>query len=1354
MGAAVRDLQRQSPVQLRARFSGDTAQLVAMAQAMRDLRDDTSRTGTPLTALTARSAAAAAALQLLDNAAQDASRSLRTLRGRAAATAAAMGDLRDTTARAATALNTFGTRAQTADGRLTTLSGNTRTLRGDLDDLDGSLRRVGGSMGALRPALGGIGGGSGGGASSMMSLTQAAILLGPALIPIAAELTAIAAKTAAAGAGVAAFAIAAAGQVKAMSEASQATTKYSDAVEQYGRGSSQAAAAQLEQQRILGKMPPATREAAAAFSVLKGEYRDWSDALAADTMPVVTKSMGLFQAMLPHLTPLVRSTSAELDNLMNVAAGGMATPGFDRFMDKLAGWSAGAISDATTGMVKFSQAMDSGKVNKDLEEFMDYVRANGPLVGESLGNLAKALMHLVVAASDMGVSVLTAVNALAKLVNAIPTSVLSTVLQLYAGMKLLSVSMGLMSAAASAGAISRLAAYFAVMRAAGVSTTLRATAGSMTGVQKAAAGLGVLGVAALALDHFADKARGAPPDVDRLTTSLRQLGETGQFTGELKDSFGSLDGLVARFKKLQEESKKTQEAQEGVFGFRIPVADDIADWVADRASTIAKGKDSLRALSDEFDSVDKALAKMASGGNAKGAAAGFDIVKEALRGTGASSAEIDKAFNDYQNSLADLKIEQEIAARGMGLFGQQAMTTKAQLDAQKGAADGLRASILALNDVNRSAYDAQIQFEAGVDALTASFKEHGATLNLDTAAGQANGQAMSQAAKGHDEMIAAGLAAGESLESMVGKSEKLRSTMMRLATQAFGGNTKAATEYVNKLLGIPSEVKTLIKAERAEAITGLQAVQAAIKATPGAKSIKVDTLNAAAIRALEAVGFKTKALPDGRTEVFTTNGQSLGSIADVRRALDALDGKTANTYTRNYVLTVRETRAVYNTVGRPTKGEGGVSKYASGGPIVGGSGVRDDVPILAMGGEFMINKEQTAKYRSLLEAINADRLPRFAKGGKLTAQQRAEQEAKKGLASSFGISHFGNMAGYQTDSFEKSLGMPAGVSDLVSNLNKVYGQIKASSHGKTESNLLKKLDSSGKALIANQRKLEGVNKALDSAKGKLDDLKGKFDQLKTSVSSSLVSFGNITKIGKYGTSPETLINQLKSDTGRTTEFTQMLEQLKGRGLNAQSISEIAQAGITGGGMATAQSLLNATPEQIKEINALEAQLKASADKAGTVTADAMYGAGIRAAEGLVKGLSTQQAAIEATMMNIAKAMEAAIKKALGIKSPSKLMEPIGEFSAMGVEVGWTKRLSKGATLLSGNTAGLRKRPALMSGASGGAATAPIAPVVNLTVNVSSTDLLSNAGERKRFAMTLARETNDALLDYQKQRRRY
>ncbi len=65
----------------------------------------------------------------------------------------------------------------------------------------------------------------------------------------------------------------------------------------------------------------------------------------------------------------------------------------------------------------------------------------------------------------------------------------------------------------------------------------------------------------------------------------------------------------------------------------------------------------------------------------------------------------------------------------------------------------------------------------------------------------------------------------------------------------------------------------------------------------------------------------------------------------------------------------------------------------------------------------------------------------------------------------------------------------------------------------------------------------------------------------------------------------------------------------------------------------------------------------------------MYGAGIQAGQGLVRGLQREQAAIERQMLKIATGMQRAIRRALGIKSPSRVMAAIGKYIPRGLVAG-------------------------------------------------------------------------------------
>lgn len=896
--ASIDDIQRLSPIRITARFDGDSTEIAAAAAAMRDLHLRAGEVDTALTSLTTRSTAATAALRATNDAANDLARTLRTLRGRAAAAAAALDELRDRALTAALGLRVLNTAVRTTDSQLDSMSSRTRTLRTDLDDLDTSLRRVGGRMGDLRATTTRLGSDTNSAAKGTTNLILGAVALATALIPVAASVVPIAAGLTAAGVAVGAFGAAVAGQIVALTESSEAEEKYQKAVREHGATSAEAAKAEKEYLRTVHEMPAATREAAAGLAVLKDDYKDWSNALADDTMPVVTKSMGLFGAMLPRLTPLVKGTSKELDRLLNVAAGGMSTPGFDRFVASFTRFANESLARGTTGIIKFTQALDTGEIGDNLREFLDYARANGPLVADTLGNLAQAAMHLLVAASDMGVSVLTAVNALARLVNAVPAPALSAFIQLYAVLKLVSVGVAMVGTAAGGAAAANLAAFVRSARFGGVGPAISGVVQRMSALQKAAVGLGVLAVVAIGIDKLADKARGAPPNVDRLTTSLKELAVTGKMTGELEDTFGGVEGLIDSMKKYQVEIGKAQKASEGPLGFRIPGVSDLSDWFGDKANDLSQGEDSLNALKEDFEGVDDALAQMVASGNSKEAATGFDLISRAGKKAGLSTKELADLFPDYKDALADLKAEQQLTAAGMGVFGQQALATKQKLDAQKASTDGLRQSIVALNDVNRAALGGMIGFEAGIDAAAKAAKENAGSLrmvngelDLNSPKAQAAATALADLGAKTDAAATAARDSGKSWEYVNSIYSRGRTALIDMGVQM--GLTKPQAEKLAKsILDIPATKKTRIEMDREDAINGLDAVIKKIQATPGKKSVTVNALTQSAIAMLETLGYRTKTLPDGRVQVTAVTGNALAGLGAVKAARDGLKDKS------------------------------------------------------------------------------------------------------------------------------------------------------------------------------------------------------------------------------------------------------------------------------------------------------------------------------------------------------------------------------------------------------------------------------------------------------------------------------
>lgn len=214
---------------------------------------------------------------------------------------------------------------------------------------------------------------------------------------------------------------------------------------------------------------------------------------------------------------------------------------------------------------------------------------------------------------------------------------------------------------------------------------------------------------------------------------------------------------------------------------------------------------------------------------------------------------------------------------------------------------------------------------------------------------------------------------------------------------------------------------------------------------------------------------------------------------------------------------------------------------------------------------------------------------------------------------------------------------------------------------------LAKISSGTKKLVSlatQEGKLADRMKA--ATKRVADQIKAR-DALAADVKKGVLDDANITKqdTGGWPQTAESILAGLKQDTAASQLFAKNLAQLRKKGVRADLISQIAQAGVAGGSSAAA-ALANANSSQVKQINSQQKALVSAAGQAGSTAGNAMYGAGIQAAQGLVKGLKSQQKQIEKQMLAIAKGMSKSIRAALGIKSPSRVMALVGQYTAQGL----------------------------------------------------------------------------------------
>ncbi|MFE6126723.1 hypothetical protein ACFQ6Q_00400 [Streptomyces sp. NPDC056437] len=850
--ATLTDLRRMGPINLTADL--DARNVAAAAAAFRAVRDEVQTTSRTLTVMATRARALANSLDELRTAALAAAGGLLTLRSAAAH----------------------------ADGQLRSLSTSTRALRSDLDDLDGSLTRITGRLTTVTTGTRTLGGGAAGTSRNIRGLIAGALLLGTALIPIAAATVPLAAGMVAAGAGVGVFGAAIAGQIKSLTEASEAETKYQEAVEEHGAHSKEAAEAQLAYSKQMAKMPPATRETAAAFAVLKDQYTDYSDALADDTMPVATKSMAVMGDMLQRTTPLAKGASREMDRFVTILAGGMQTEGFDEFADKFSEFSTTSLAKANSGLVSFTRGLDTGEIGGNVREFMDYAEQHGPLVGDTLSNLVKALTNLLVASSDVGVGVLTIVNAFAGLVSAVPPEFIATLLQVVIAIKAVQ-----LAAAGIGAARVGMAAFGTTITTMGVAAS--GATGAVHGLRVAFSALGTtaklaiagtaIGLLVVAITALSQRGKDAP-DIDRLTTSLGKLGDTGKVTGEAARAFGKdFSGLANSIKQLNNPSNhdKFQSFMSGLVGMDSA---HVKNW------------------KEEIDAADQALANLVKGGKPELAKAALAEITKALQAQGVPAEEIAGRIDAYNAAMADAAFEQEHAAKAMGLFGAQAQATSAKLAAQKASADGLRQSIQALNDVNRAALGGMIGLEQSIDDAAATAAKNadalhmvGGKLNLNSQGARDNAKALQDLATKTDEAAAAAKASNAPWQEVNEIYARGRGEFIKTA-QAMGLLPEEAKQLADSYNLIPEEKSTLIKMRSEDAVAGLDAVIAKMEATPKAKSITVDALTNDAMAILTSLGYTVTTLPNGKVTITAATGTAITGIAGVKAARDGLTDKS------------------------------------------------------------------------------------------------------------------------------------------------------------------------------------------------------------------------------------------------------------------------------------------------------------------------------------------------------------------------------------------------------------------------------------------------------------------------------
>jgi phage-related protein len=248
------------------------------------------------------------------------------------------------------------------------------------------------------------------------------------------------------------------------------------------------------------------------------------------------------------------------------------------------------------------------------------------------------------------------------------------------------------------------------------------------------------------------------------------------------------------------------------------------------------------------------------------------------------------------------------------------------------------------------------------------------------------------------------------------------------------------------------------------------------------------------------------------------------------------------------------------------------------------------------------------------------------------------------------------------------LGFIKGIDGTTPQVQKALAALTRALPRDMRSAIAKSLARSTRQLSDLVRQREGVIRRLAAAEKRLADLQKQRAEYAADVRQNILADANITTGNAEVNSVTAITVGLQQALKATQEYEANIAKLAKSGLRSDLLQQISDAGVAAGG-ATAAALAKATPAELKKINDLQGQLAKSASATSSTVGDALYGAGIRAAQGLVAGLRSQERVIEAQMRRIALGMLSTVRHVHRTHSPSEAFREIGVMDGEGLRGG-------------------------------------------------------------------------------------
>lgn len=185
-----------------------------------------------------------------------------------------------------------------------------------------------------------------------------------------------------------------------------------------------------------------------------------------------------------------------------------------------------------------------------------------------------------------------------------------------------------------------------------------------------------------------------------------------------------------------------------------------------------------------------------------------------------------------------------------------------------------------------------------------------------------------------------------------------------------------------------------------------------------------------------------------------------------------------------------------------------------------------------------------------------------------------------------------------------------------------------------------------KRLARMAKAVDANSDALDKAQDRLTDAKDRLRDYAKEVRGAVNALGDLGSHG--GGTFEIVRDRLRQTLVNAKDFAATMRRLSAAGLSDTAVQQLVAAG-PGLATQTGKAILAGGRAGIAEINRLQTELDRVAKATATATANELFAAGVRQAEGVLAGLKSKQKVLEAQMRKAGDALVDAVLQGLKLK---------------------------------------------------------------------------------------------------------